>query len=96
MIFQPEIFVLAFRTGSVYIRHDSPSSHYWTRAASNAPIERSTFVLLASLILDFKFMIRLHGDAYRHYKKAVSMIVPLPNNPQEIEQARSKARAAGV
>jgi hypothetical protein len=39
---------------------------------------------------------RYHGEAYRHYKQTVSMIVPLPSNPREIEEAHQKARTAGV
>jgi protein-S-isoprenylcysteine O-methyltransferase Ste14 len=56
----------------------------------------TTGYIFVGILLEERDLVHFHGDAYTQYKKAVSMIVPLPSNPQEIEEARSKARAAGV
>jgi protein-S-isoprenylcysteine O-methyltransferase Ste14 len=56
----------------------------------------TTGYIFVGIFFEERDMIGLHGDAYRHYKESVSMIVPMPSNPTELEAARAKARAAGV
>jgi protein-S-isoprenylcysteine O-methyltransferase Ste14 len=56
----------------------------------------TTSYIFVGIFFEERDMILFHGDAYRHYKQTVSMIVPLPSNAAEIEKARKKARAAGV
>jgi len=56
----------------------------------------TTGYIFVGIFFEERDMVRFHGDAYRHYKQTVSMIVPLPSNAKEIEEAHSKARAAGV
>jgi methanethiol S-methyltransferase len=56
----------------------------------------TTSYIFVGIFFEERDMILFHGDAYRHYKQTVSMIVPMPSNAEEIEKARNKARAAGV
>jgi protein-S-isoprenylcysteine O-methyltransferase Ste14 len=56
----------------------------------------TTGYIFVGIFFEERDMVRFHGDAYRHYKQTVSMIVPLPSNAKEIEEAHNKARAAGV
>lgn len=56
----------------------------------------TTGYIFVGIFFEERDMVGFHGDAYRHYKQTVSMIVPLPSNAKEIEEANNKARAAGV
>jgi protein-S-isoprenylcysteine O-methyltransferase Ste14 len=56
----------------------------------------TTGYIFVGIFFEERDMVRFHGDAYRHYRQTVSMIVPLPSNAKEVEEAHNKARAAGV
>lgn len=53
-------------------------------------------VHLLGIFFEERDLIRYHGESYRHYQQNVSMIVPMPSNPKEIEVAHREARAGGV
>lgn len=56
----------------------------------------TTGYIFVGIFFEERDLVRYHGDAYRHYKQTVSMIVPLPSNTKEIERAHEKASGAGV
>ena len=56
----------------------------------------TTGYIFVGIFFEERDMIRFHGDAYRKYRQTVSMIVPLPSNAKEIEDAHDKVRSAGV
>lgn len=56
----------------------------------------TTGYIFVGIFFEERDMLRLNGDAYRQYQQTVSMIVPMPSDPKRIEEARQKARSAGV
>lgn len=56
----------------------------------------TTGYIFVGIFFEERDLVRRHGDAYRHYKQTVSMIVPLPSNTKEIERAHEKASGAAV
>jgi len=56
----------------------------------------TTGYIFVGIFFEERDMVRFHGDAYRQYRQSVSMIVPLPSNPKEIDEAHKKARSAGA
>jgi len=55
----------------------------------------TTAYIFVGISLEERDLRRMHGASYEHYRKAVSMIVPLPSKPGELAQAHAKAKAAG-
>ena len=55
----------------------------------------TTGYIFVGIFFEERDMIRMHGDAYRHYRAGVSMIIPTPPEKKELQEAHAKARAAG-
>lgn len=56
----------------------------------------TTAYIFVGIFFEERDLIRMHGDSYELYRKAVSMIVPGPAKPAELEKAHLKAKSAAT
>ena len=55
----------------------------------------TTGYIFVGILFEERDLVSAHGEAYLHYQRGVSMIVPLPPKVDEIAEAQSKAKASG-
>ena len=56
----------------------------------------TTGYIFVGIFFEERDMVRWYGSAYEQYRRAVSMIVPLPADKSKLAEAHTKAKAAGL